>query len=69
VLSDGSLVVADYGGNRVCTVSPDRKSVKTILGLDTPAILAVDLKRGLLYVPMLKQNKVFVYKLAAAKAE
>jgi hypothetical protein len=69
VLSDGSLILADFGGNKICTVSPDRKTVKTILDVKSPAIIAVDQKRNLLYVPMLRQDKVAVFKLGPAGAK
>jgi outer membrane protein assembly factor BamB len=68
VLSDGSLIVADYGGNKIYTISPDRQTVKAILELKSPGIIGVDRKRNLLFVPLLNADKVAVFQLAPAKA-
>ena len=65
VLDDGTFIVSDYTGGKVCTVSPDRKTVRTIITAkdDTPADFGLDRGRSLLYVPYMKTSRVVVYKL------
>ncbi len=64
VLDDGTLVVSDFTGGKVCAIDPDRKTVRTLLGAETPADIGLDRQRGILYVPMLTKNRVGVYRLA-----
>ncbi len=63
VLSDGSFIVSDFGGGKVCLVSADRKTVTTLAELTSPADIGIDLKGGMLYVPSLEVNGAVVYKL------
>jgi len=63
VLEDGSMIVSDFLGGKVCVVSPDRKTVRTIVETTTPADVGLDRKRMLLYVPSLMKDVVEVYKL------
>ncbi len=63
VVEDGTFIVSDFMGNKVCAISPDRTSVTTLAELDTPADIGLDRANGLLYVPQLTQDKVAVYRL------
>lgn len=63
VLDDGTFVVSDNTGNKLCTISADRKTVRTLIELDTPADFALDRKNSVLYIPQLTADKVAVYKL------
>jgi len=63
VLGDGTFIVSDFTGNKVSTIAPDRKTVRTLAELKTPADIGLDRGRGLLYVPQLKMNKAVVYRL------
>ncbi len=63
VLDDGTFIVSDFEGGKVCAVSPDRKTVTTLAELTTPADIGVDRKAGLLFVPQLTVNKAVIYKL------
>ena len=63
VLVDGTILVSDLPGNRVAAISPDRKTVRTLIAITTPADIGFDPDRNLLYVPQLEQNKVAVFKL------
>ncbi len=63
VLDDGTFVVSDTNGNRVATIDPDRKTVRTLAAVKMPADIGLDRARGLLYVPQLEQNQVTVLKL------
>ncbi len=65
VLDDGTLLVSDFMGNKVCTIGPDGKTVKTIITLETPADIGLDRKRGLLFVPQLVKGQVHIYRLEA----
>ncbi len=52
VLDDGTFLITDCHGHKVYTVAPDRKTVTLVAdGLEYPADLGVDHKRGLVYVP------------------
>jgi streptogramin lyase len=63
VLDDGTFIVSDFKGNKLCTISPDRKTVRTLITLETPADIGIDRKRDLLYVPQLAKNQAVVFKL------
>ncbi len=63
VLDDGTFVVSDFTGNKVCTITPDRKTVETLVELETPADIGLDRAAGMLYVPQLTLNKLAIFKL------
>ena len=63
VLDDGTFIVSDFKGNKVCSISADRKTVETLAELDSPADIGIDRSRNLLYVPQFMQNKAVIYKL------
>jgi hypothetical protein len=63
VLDDGTFIVSDFTGNRICTVGPDRKTVRTLVEMETPADIGLDRERGLLYVPQLAINKLVIFRL------
>ena len=63
VVEDGTFIVSDFMGNKVCAISPDRASVTTLVELDTPADIGLNRTDGLLYVPQLTQDKVAVYRI------
>lgn len=64
VLADGTLLVSDFEGNKVCTIEPGGKTVRTLLEAETPADIGVDEVRGILYVPLFMKNQVALYKLS-----
>ena len=63
VLDDGSFIVSDFKGNKVCTISADRKNVRTLVSVPTPADIGIDRKRSLLYVPQVSKNQAIVFRL------
>lgn len=63
LLDDGSIVVSDFTGNKISWISADRKKVRTLAEVKTPADMGMDYKRKLLYVPSFKGDFVAVYKL------
>lgn len=63
VLADGSFLVSDFTGGKVCTVSSDRTTVKTLVELTTPADMGLDREKNLAYVPSLTDNQVVIYRL------
>ncbi len=63
VLEDGTFVVSDFMGNKVSLISPDEKTVTTLLECESPADFGLDRKRGLLLVPELMKNRAVLYKL------
>jgi hypothetical protein len=67
VLDDGTFIVSDLTGDRVATISPDRKTVRTLIDLKTPADIGLDVARRLLYVPQFEENCVAVYRLTQEK--
>lgn len=69
VLQDGSFVVSDFTGNRVSHISRDRKTVSTLIEIESPADIGIDRERGLLYVPGFMKNQVTVFELRATGGE
>ena len=65
VLDDGTFLVSDFTGDRIAAITPDRRSVSTLVKVGTPADIGLDRERKLLFVPMFDQSKVAVYKLIA----
>ena len=63
VLDDGSFIVSDYKGNKVCSISADRKTVRTLIELETPADFGLDRENKLLYVPEMLSNRAVILKL------
>ena len=68
VLDDGTFVVSDLEADGVYTISPDRKTVRKLVSVKSPADIGVDRKRGLLYVPSFNEGRVTVYKLEKSPA-
>jgi len=62
-LDDGSLVVGDEKGHQVVLVGPDRKTVRVVARVSSPAVAGLDAKRKLLYVPLPASGRVTVYRL------
>lgn len=67
-LPDGSLIVSDPGGNKIATVSADRRSSSTLYDLPEPADIGLDRKQQRLYAPQLDGCSVVVLSLAPAEA-
>jgi len=63
VLPDGTFIVSDFKGHRIATITPDRKTVRTLCELDSPADISIDPDKGILYAPEFHQNRVRVYRL------
>jgi len=63
VLADGTLIVSDFMGNKVCTVDPDRSSVRTLVEITSPADIGLNRAEGLLYIPHFMEDKLSVYRL------
>jgi hypothetical protein len=63
VLDDGTFVVSDFTGNKVCTIPPDRSRVDTLVETPTPADIGLNRKAGLLYVPQFTSDTLSVYRL------
>jgi hypothetical protein len=63
VLDDGTFIVSDFVGNKVCTISPDRKTVRTLIEIESPADIGLDRKRGILYVPQFLKNQAVLFQL------
>ncbi len=62
-LDDKTLLVSDFGGNKVCAVNIETKTVRTLHECPTPADVGIDRARGLLYIPQLTVNKVAVFRI------
>jgi hypothetical protein len=67
VLDDGTFIVSDFKGNKVCTVSPDRTTVRTLVEITSPADIGLNREKGLLYIPLFSENKVSVYRIGCAE--
>ena len=62
-LKDGTFIISDFKGHAIYGISPDRKTVKKLATVETPADLIVDHESGLLYVPSYYHEKVTVYRI------
>ena len=58
VLDDGTFIVSDFKGNKLSAVSPDRKTVKTLIETTTPADIAIDHQHKQTYTPLFTVDKV-----------
>jgi hypothetical protein len=63
VLDDGSFLVSDFMGDKVCVISPDRRHVRTVARVESPADISVNREKGLLFVPMVDRDRVEIYEL------
>ena len=63
VLDDGSFIVSDYKGNKVYSISADRKTVRTLIELQSPADFGLDRENKLLYVPEMLSNRAVILKV------
>ena len=68
VLDDGTFIVSDYEGNKVCTIAPDRETVHTLCKAKLVADIGLAPRSGLLFVPQLSANNVVVYTLDRNRA-
>ncbi len=62
VLDNGTFIVSDYMGNKICSISADRKTIITLIELQSPADIGLDRKRNLLYVPEMLANRAVILK-------
>lgn len=63
VLDNGTFIVSDYTGNKICSISADRKTVSTLIELQSPADFGLDRENNLLYVPEMLENRAVILKL------
>jgi len=68
ILSDGTFIVSDQKLNKIVLISADRKRVRTLLEIEGgPADFGIDRARGLLYIPLVWNNSVAIYKLTNSR--
>jgi len=63
VLDDGSFIISDFKGNKVDLLEADRKTLRTLIEIESPADIGIDRQKNLLYVPQFKKDKVVVFEL------
>ncbi len=64
VLDDGTFLITEISGHKARTVSPDRKTIRTLIEeLPYPADFGLDRKRSLVYIPLFFKNEATVYRL------
>jgi len=63
VLDNGLFIVSDYTGNKICSISKDRKTVSTLIELQSPADVGLDRENKLLYVPEMLVNRATILEL------
>ena len=68
VMEDGSFIVSDFKGNKVSAITPDEKTVYTLVELDSPADIGIDRNTMTLYVPQFFKDKVAIFKLRQTSA-
>lgn len=67
VLPDGTILVSDFVGNKVSAISPDEKTVRTLLTVETPADIEFDSRRRRLFIPCFMRDRVVVCDLEASE--
>jgi len=68
ILSDGTFIVSDQKQNKIVLIAADRKRVRMLLEIKGgPADFGIDHARGLLYIPLVWDNSVVVYKLTNSR--
>ena len=65
-LPDGSFIVSDFTGNKVAIISPDRRQIKTLRALSTPADIGLDPGGKRLYIPQMDSGIVVLLSLHPA---
>lgn len=65
ILDDGTFIISDLRGGKICTIQPDRRTVHTLIEIESPADIGLDREKGLLLIPQFKTDKVFIYRLSA----
>lgn len=60
---DGSFIVSDYMGNKIFRIAPNRREVRILYELTTPADIGIDRVRHWLYVPQLQPDKVVIFSI------
>ncbi len=63
VLDDGTFLVSDFTGNRLCAIAPDRGRVRVLARVRSPADIGLDRARGLLYAPLFMEDRVVVFRI------
>ncbi|MCP4642536.1 MAG: hypothetical protein GY851_18980 [bacterium] len=63
ILNDGTFIVSSFEGNMLWAITPDRKTVTSLIEVETPADIGFDRVRGLLYAPLFMKNEVAILKL------
>jgi hypothetical protein len=63
VLPDGTFLVSDAKAGTLCSIAPDRKTVRVLAKLKSPADIGLDRRRMLLYVPTLEKDEVVLFRL------
>lgn len=63
VLDDGTFLISDFVGNKVYSISPDRKTITTLIEVTSPADIGLNREDGILYVPQFMTSKVSIYQL------
>jgi hypothetical protein len=64
VLADGTFIVSDFMGNKVCAITPDGKTVYTLVQLESPADIGIDRQGMILYIPQFFTDKVVLFRLS-----
>ena len=68
ILSDGTFIVSDLKNNKIVLISADRKRLRTLVEIKGgPADFGIDAARGLLYIPLIWDNSLVVYKLTNSR--
>jgi len=63
VLEDGTFIVSDFIGGKVCSISPDRKTVRTLAKIKDPADIDLDRQTMRLFVPQFNQGQAAIFQL------
>lgn len=62
-LPDGSFIVSDFVGNKVTVISSDKRSIRTLRALPTPADIGLNAAENRLYIPQMDSGTVVLLAL------
>lgn len=67
VMCDGTIIVSDFMGAKVCAIGADRRTVTTLLEVESPADIGLDCGEGLLFVPQFMKDRALIVRLSGEK--
>lgn len=67
VTPSGDFIVSDFVGNKICIITADRKSVRTLHTLQSPADIGTAWHENRIYIPQFDDNVVIIAEFPGAR--